>query len=179
MVPPCSSPPWQNTDDTCESGLFQASTAASEGFNDTFTWVALLTAIGIVVAAVHRWRDKRAKLLEKDYVVLDKVVVELDTLQSMTATHADLDGLRRELSLVKQAAKRFPKIPFGTVVATVEAYQTTVLSTECAKRLTKRISDKKSVTEALDLSRQQGAKIADIRAAVNTAQRIIDRRLRR
>ncbi|WP_172387872.1 hypothetical protein [Streptomyces sp. MNP-20] len=179
MVPPCSSFPWQNTDDTCESGLFQASTAASGGFNDTFTWVALLTAIGLVAAAVYRWRDKRAKLLEKDYVVLDKVVVELDTLQSLAATHADLDGLKRELSLVRQAQKRFPKIPFGAVVATIEAYQTTVLSTECAKRLTKRISDKKSVTEALELSRQQGAKIADIRVAINSAQRVIDRRLRR
>ncbi|MFJ8510431.1 hypothetical protein [Streptomyces avermitilis] len=134
---------------------------------------------GILITAVYRRRDKPAKQLEQDYGVLDKVVVELDKLADKTATKDDVKELKELLSIVKQAARRFSKIPFQTVVATIETYEKTTITEECARNLAKVLTDKKSVDEALKLSREQGARITEIRTAIHDVQRIIDRLLRR
>jgi hypothetical protein len=177
---PCITPlPWQNSGYAHEKYLIQASASAADGFSNSFTWAALITALGMLLGVVYRWYDKRNKQLEKDYALLDEVVVELDKLAVKAATKDDLYRLKELLSLIKQAERRFPKILFGTVVATIEAYEKSALTKECAKGLTRVLTDKKSVNAALELSRQQGARIADIRTAVNTVQRDIDRQLRR
>ncbi|MGW1169095.1 hypothetical protein [Streptomyces sp. NPDC002550] len=49
---------------------------------------------------------------------------------------------------------------------------------ECAKKLTKVLTNKKYVDEALKLSHEQGARIADIRAANDTAQLLTNRKLK-
>ncbi|MGW2426501.1 hypothetical protein ACWC0C_46280 [Streptomyces sp. NPDC001709] len=90
-----------------------------------------------------------------------------------------MKGLNELLSLVKQAEHPFPDIPFGTVVATIEAYEKTAITQECAKKLTKVLTNKKYVGEALKLSHEQGARIADIRSAIDTAQLTIHRKLKR
>lgn len=79
-----------------------------------------------------------------------------------------MDGLDDLLQGIKQAERRFPEIPLGTVVA----YETTMLSKECAKKL------KKTVDTALEATRQQGIRIAANRSAIDDVQRIIDRILK-
>ncbi|MGW7134360.1 hypothetical protein ACWGIA_39310 [Streptomyces bobili] len=135
--------------------------------------------IAIIVAFIYRWIDKRAALLEQDCAIVVKLTVELDRLAETTATKSDLKELKKLLSLLKQAELRFPKIPFGTIVATIEMYEKTVISEESAKRLKRVLSNKKLVDEALKRSREQGVKIADIRAAIETVQSIINRKLKR
>ncbi|MEH0543223.1 hypothetical protein QA802_09115 [Streptomyces sp. B21-105] len=64
--------------------------------------------------------------------------------------------------------------PFDSVVAYIDAYHKTVLPDCFGKKLTiKRIA----LEDLLELSRQQGAAIVEIRAAIDTTQREIDRRI--
>ncbi|CAM5480066.1 hypothetical protein SMICM17S_00947 [Streptomyces microflavus] len=181
---PCSySFPWPNAEYVWRSSPLQASAAADAGFAGSFTWAALVTAIGIVLTAVlafvHRWFDKRAKLLEQDGAVVVRLSAEVNRLAKKTATEDDLGEIKELLSLLKQAERRFPRIPFGTIVATVEVYEKAVISEECAKALKRVLANRKFVDEALKLSREQGVRLAAVRAAIETVQRIIDRKLRR
>lgn len=177
---PCSSPfPWHNAGYVCHSGLVQASSQAGGGFNDTFTWAALIGFITLATAFVFRWLDKRAKQLGESLEILDKVVVELDTLSEKTAKKDDLKDLKELRSLLKQYERRFKNIPFGTVVVTIETYEKIAITDECAKRLTRLLANKKYVEEALKLSREQGSRSTDIRSAIEDVQHVINRKLRR
>ncbi|MEH0420530.1 hypothetical protein [Streptomyces sp. B21-083] len=179
-MPSLSSFPQQNAGHAFLESLTRASGTASDGgFNSTFTWAALIAVVAVIAAFVYRWFDKIAKLLEKASVTLDALVVELDKLADKTAKKADLEELKELLSRVKQDERRFPKIPFGTIVATIEAYEKTTVTEECAKRLTRVLANRRYVDEALKLSREQGTRIADIRAAINDVQRVINRKLLR
>ncbi|MBZ9596456.1 hypothetical protein NRK68_14720 [Streptomyces yangpuensis] len=161
----------------------QATFSATSGFSGSFTWAALLAAVTLAVSVyftvVHRRRDRRFAQLAEDYRLLDEIAVVLGGLEEITATKDDLRGLKSLMVGVRQAEMRFPEVPFGPVAAAIEAYEKTALSAECAKKLTKKLSDSRSVIEALERSRRQGARIADIRSSINVAQRAIERLLRR
>ncbi|MER6375911.1 hypothetical protein ABT255_48125 [Streptomyces mirabilis] len=153
--------------------LFQASGTAGGGLSSSWTWAAVFTGVGIVIGVyftvVHRRRDKLAKLLEPVDLLLDDTAVALDELTTVPVVKDDLKKLGELCSRIEQAEKAFPSIPFGTVVATIEAYEKTVLPNDFAKKLTK----KETADEILDLSRQQGIRIAAVQTAIDTVQGII------
>ncbi|MGI5192188.1 hypothetical protein ACQEVY_00785 [Streptomyces sp. CA-288835] len=120
-----------------------------------------------------RKRDRRASELKPDYELLDNVAVLLDNLESLPVTKADIKSLDEQCSRIKQAEKRWPKIAFGTIVANLIKYETTVLPDDFAKKLTRK---KASLEELLTLSRQQGAALAGVRTAIDAVQRDIEQR---
>ncbi|MFJ9154281.1 hypothetical protein ACIRP7_41000 [Streptomyces sp. NPDC102270] len=118
-------------------------------------------------------RTKQAKRFQADYGLLNETVVILDKLASTAAQKADLTTLSELLSRIKQAERRFPELPLGTVVVYIDAYRKTTLPEDFRRKLSaKRIL----VDDLLDLSRQQGAAIAGALAAIATVQSEIDRR---
>ncbi|MFI8301371.1 hypothetical protein ACIGCZ_36285 [Streptomyces nigra] len=178
-MPTYSSPLWQNSSLVWQKAHVQASSSGGGGFNSTFTWAALLAIVALVLTYLYRRFDQTAKQLEQESVVLGKMLTELDNLADTVVTEADLKELKTLLSLVKQGEERFPKMGFGTIVATVEAYEKTAISEECAKKINKILLDKKSRDEALRLSREQGLWLDRSRSAIKAVRSVIDRRLRR
>jgi hypothetical protein len=177
---PCpTSFPIRNAQYLCSDLLLQAS-ESGDGFSNSLTWAAVIALVGILIGScltiVHRRRDKEAKRLRPDYELLDDTVVLLDKLATIPATKVDLAELGEQCSRIKQAERRSPTIPFGTVVAYIEAYEKTTLPNDFAKRLLK---NKDFLDECLKLSRQQGAAIEAALAAIASAQRTIERRTRR
>lgn len=152
---------------------------ATGGFGGSLTWAAVFGAISVLVAGyfgvVHRLRDKFAKRIEPDYLLLDDLVVAIDKLAAVSATRTDLAELDELRSRVEQAEQRFLRVPFGMVVAALEAYEEAVLPDDYGKKLAK----KKTADEILELCRRQGAAIEVIRAAIVTVQRDIERRTKR
>lgn len=111
--------------------------------------------------------------LQADYELLNETVVLLDKLAGTTAQKEDLTKLGELLSRIKQAERRFPDLPFGTVVAHLDAYRKTPLPDDFQRKLTSR---RILLDDLLDLSRQQGAATANALAAISTVQEEIDRR---
>jgi hypothetical protein len=72
-------------------------------------------------------RTKQAKRFQADYELLSETVVILDKLVGTAAQKTDLTTLSELLSRIKQAERRFPELPPGTVVATIDAYRKTTL----------------------------------------------------
>ncbi|MFD5013786.1 hypothetical protein [Streptomyces chartreusis] len=152
----------------------------AEGFSSTWTWAAALSLAGLLVGLcfsveqVRRSRKaKEAARLRPDYDMLDEVVVAAGKLEGLAAEKADLAPLKELRSRVKQAERRSPDLPFGEVVARIDVYQKTVLP-DCFRR---KLSGKRiTLDELLELSRQQGATLTEIRGACNTVQQEIDRR---
>jgi hypothetical protein len=156
------------------------SNAPQEGFNSTWTWTAaigLVTLLVTVYFSVDQLRKRKkateAKRLKPDYDLLDEVVVVLGKLEALPAQKADLAPLSELRSRVKQAERRSPDLPFGEVVARIDVYQKTVLPDCFGKKLT---SKRVTLDELLELSRQQGAALAEVRVACDAVQVEIDRR---
>ncbi|MFJ9026558.1 hypothetical protein ACIRPU_42450 [Streptomyces sp. NPDC102259] len=156
------------------------SDATQDTFTSSWTWTAV---VGLATLAITTYfsidqvrksqRTKQAKRFQPDYELLNETVVLLDKLASTAAQRADLAKLCELLSRIKQAERRFPELPLGTVVAQIDAYRKTTLPDDFRRKLsTKRIL----LDDLLDLSRQQGAAIAGALAAIGTAQNEIDRR---
>ncbi|MFE9687829.1 hypothetical protein [Streptomyces sp. NPDC006285] len=153
---------------------------SQEPFSNTWTWAA---AIGLATLAVttifsvdqvrKNHRAKEAKRLQPDYELLSETVVVLDKLAGTATQKADQAKLCELLSRIKQAERRFPDLPFGAVVAYLDAYKKTALPDDFQRKLT---SKKTTLDELLDLSRQQGATITGALAAIGTVQNEIDRR---
>lgn len=174
MVPCTASLPARNALPSCGRNLlFQASSTAGGGLNNSWTWAAVFTGIGIVIGVyftiVHRRRDKLAKLLEPVDLLLDDTAVALDKLATVPAVKDDLTTLGELCSRIEQAEKAFPSIPFGTVVATIEAYEKTALPNDFTKKLT----PVETAEEILGLCRQQGLRIAAVQTAIDTVQAIV------
>jgi hypothetical protein len=68
-------------------------------------------------------RAKRAKRFQPDYELLNETVVILDKLAGAAAQKTDLTKLSELLSRIKQAERRFPELPLGTVVAHIDTYR--------------------------------------------------------
>ncbi|UAX58510.1 hypothetical protein K5X85_36005 (plasmid) [Streptomyces sp. A144] len=120
-----------------------------------------------------RNRAKEAQRYQPDYTLLDETVVELEKLFGIAARKTDATRLYELLSRIKQAERRFPNLPFGTVVAHIDAYKKTTLPDDFTRKLT---TTKLSADTLLDLSRQQGATITAALAAIAAVQAEIDRR---
>lgn len=160
--------------------MLGSSTPQDIDFSSTWTWAAAIGAAGLLVGfyfsvdQVRRHRkDKEAARLKPDYDLLDEVVVVIGKLEGMPAQKADLSALNELRSRVKQAERRSPDLAFGEVVARIDIYQKTVLPDCFRKKLTGKRID---LDELLDLSRQQGAALTEIRNACDAVQREIDRR---
>jgi hypothetical protein len=154
------------------------SDATQDTFTSSWTWAAV---IGLATLAVTTYfsidqlrkskRTRQAKRFQADYELLDETVVVLDKLAGTAAQKADLTTLGELLSRIKQAERRFPELPLGTVVAHIDAYRKTTLPDDFRRKLSTKLVD-----DLLDLSRQQGAAIAGALAAIATVQSEIDRR---
>jgi hypothetical protein len=154
--------------------------ATQDTFTSSWTWAA---AIGLATLAVTTYfsidqlrkskRTRQAKRFQADYELLDETVVVLDKLAGSAAQKADLTTLCELLSRIKQAERRFPDLPLGTVVAHIDAYRKTTLPDDFRRKLSaKRVP----LDDLLDLSRQQGTTIAKALASIATVQSEIDRR---
>lgn len=169
----------ENASSSC-TRLILGSDASQGTFPGTWTWpaviglAALLTSTYFSVDQIRKSkRAKQAKRFQPDYELLDETVVLLDKLAGTAAQKADLTKLSELLSRIKQAERRFPDLPLGTVVAHIDAYRKTSLPDDFQRKLTgKRIL----LDDLLDLSRQQGAAIANALAAISAVQNEIDRR---
>ncbi|MFC8201671.1 hypothetical protein ACFUTV_40780 [Streptomyces sp. NPDC057298] len=156
------------------------SNTPQEGFDSTWTWTAAVGVITLLVTtyfSVEQLRKRKktaeAKRLKPDYDLLDEVVVVVGKLEALPAQKADLALLNELRSRVKQAERRAPDLPFGDVVARIDVYQKTMLPDCFGKKLAgKRVA----LDELLELSRQQGAALTEIRAACDAVQLDIDRR---
>lgn len=156
------------------------SDANQDTLTSSWTWTAI---IGLATLAVTTYfsidqvrksqRNKQAKRFQPVYELLNETIVILDKLATTAAQKSDLTKLGELLSLLKQAERRFPELPLGTVVAHIDAYRKITLPDDFRRKLTaKRIL----LDDLLDLSRQQGAAIAGALAAIGTAQSEVDRR---
>jgi hypothetical protein len=106
-------------------------------------------------------------------LLLNETVVILDKLAGTAAQKTDLTKLSELLSRIKQAERRFPELPLGTVVAHIDTYRKATLPDDFRRKLSgKRIL----LDDLLDLSRQQGAAIASALTAIGAVQNEIDRR---
>ena len=150
------------------------------GFSSTWTWAAAISLRGLLVGLyfsveqVQRFRKaKEATRLKPDYDLLDEIAVILDKLAGVPAQKVDLAALNEMRSRVRQAERRTPTLPFGSVVAHIDSYQKTILPDCFTKRLT---SKKITLEDLLDLSRQQGAALVEIRTAIEAVQQEIERR---
>ncbi|MFF7954064.1 hypothetical protein [Streptomyces griseorubiginosus] len=125
---------------------------------------------------VRRYRKgKEAARLKPDYDLLDEVVVATGKMEGVSAEKSDLVPMKELRSRVERAERRSPDLPFGEVVARIDAYEKTVLPDFHSKKLA---GKKVSLSDLLDLSRQQGSALAEIRSACDRVQREIDRRIK-
>ncbi|MCZ9349125.1 hypothetical protein NGM36_04840 [Streptomyces mutabilis] len=159
--------------------LILGSDAPSSTFTSSWTVAAVVALVGVIVSAYFsvdqvrkNKRAKQAKRLQPDYDLLNETVVVLDKLAGTAATKADLTKLGELLSRIKQAERRFPELPLGTVVAHIDAYRKTVLPDDFHRRL---VGKRIVLDDLLDLSRQQGAAITHAVAAIAAVQNEIDR----
>ncbi|MEU3901913.1 hypothetical protein [Streptomyces sp. NPDC045251] len=149
-------------------------------FPSSWTWTAVVGLAALVISTYFSidqvrksQRAKQAKRFQSDYELLNETVVLLDKLAGTVAVKDDLTRLGELLSRIKQAERRFPELPLGTVVAHIDTYRKTPLPDEYQRKLTgKRVV----LDDLLDLSRQQGAAIAGALAAIGAVQNEIDRR---
>ncbi|GGV50807.1 hypothetical protein GCM10010293_62110 [Streptomyces griseoflavus] len=169
----------ENASSSC-TRLILGSDASPGTFPSTWTWAAaislaaLLTSTYFSVYQIRKSkRAKQTKRFQPDYDLLDETVVLLDKLAGTTAHKTDLTRLGELLSRIKQAERRFPDLPLGTVVAHIDAYRKTPLPDDFQRKLaTKKIP----LDDLLNLSRQQGAAIANALTAISAVQNEIDRR---
>ncbi|MEU3855683.1 hypothetical protein [Streptomyces sp. NPDC029554] len=174
--------PSQSTESTSRScaRLILGNDASQGTFTSSWTWAALIGLIALVISTYFSidqlrksQRTKQAKRYRSDYELLSETVVLLDKLAGTAVQKTDLTQLSELLSRIKQAERRFPELPLGTVVAHIDAYKKTALPHDFHRKLAaKRIV----LDDLLDLSRQQGAAIADALTAIGTVQNEIDRR---
>lgn len=169
----------ENASSSC-ARLILGNDASQGTFPSTWTWTAvvglaaLITSTYFSVDQIRKSkRAKQARRFQPDYELLDETVVLLDKLAGTTAQKADLTRLGELLSRIKQAERRFPELPLGTVVAHIDAYRKTPLPDDYHRKL---ISKRIVLDNLLDLSRQQGAAIASALAAISAVQSEIDRR---
>jgi hypothetical protein len=169
----------ENTSSSC-ARLILGSSAPQ--LPSSWTWTAVIGLAALILSTYFSidqvrksQRAKQAKRYQSDYELLDETVVLLDKLAGTTAQKADLTKLGELLSRIKQAERRFPELPLGTVVAHIDAYRKTPLPDDFQRKLAgKRIL----LDNLLDLSRQQGAAIASALAAISAVQNEIDHRTR-
>ncbi|WP_055606655.1 hypothetical protein [Streptomyces prasinus] len=169
----------ENASSSC-ARLILGSGASQGAFPSTWTWTAVLGLAALISSTYFSIdqvrkskRAKQAKRFQADYELLDETVVLLDKLAGTTAQKEDLTKLGELLSRIKQAERRFPDLPLGTVVAHIDAYRKTPLPDDFQRKLTSR---RIRLDDLLDLSRQQGAATANALAAISTVQEEIDRR---
>ncbi|MEU6687764.1 hypothetical protein [Streptomyces sp. NPDC046832] len=164
---------------TC-ARLILGSDASRDTFTNSWTWAAVIGLAALIVSTYFSTdqlrksqRSKQAKRYKSDYELLSETVVVLDKLAGTAAQKTDLTKLSELLSRIKQAERRFPELPLGTVVAHLDTYRKITLPDDFHRKLTaKRIL----LDDLLDLSRQQGAAIAGALAAIGAVQNQIERR---
>ncbi|MGD6211174.1 hypothetical protein QUV70_22490, partial [Xanthomonas citri pv. citri] len=138
-------------------------------FTSSWTWTAVIGLAAFIASTYFSIdkvrksrRAKQAKRYQADYDLLDETVVVLDKLAGIAVQKADMVKLSELLSRIKQAERRFPNLPFGRVVADIDAYKKTPLPDDFHRKLGSR---RVALDDLLDLSRLQGAAIASALAA--------------
>ncbi|KOV94525.1 hypothetical protein ADK65_31475 [Streptomyces sp. NRRL B-1140] len=169
----------ENASHSC-ARLILGNDASQSAFTSSWTWATLIGLIALVVSTYFSidqlrksQRTKQAKRYQSDYELLSETVVLLDKLAGTAVVKRDLTKVSELLSRIKQAERRFPELPLGTVVAHLDTYKTTALPDDFSRKLTAR---RIVLDDLLDLSRQQGAAITDALTAIRTVQNEIDRR---
>ncbi|MEV5762557.1 hypothetical protein AB0L61_38045 [Streptomyces tendae] len=175
----CSAPQLAESASSSCARLILGSGASQDAFPSTWTWTAVVGLAALIISTYFSidqvrksQRAKQAKRFQPDYELLDETVVLLDKLAGTPAQKADLTSLGELLSRIKQAERRFPELPLGTVVAHIDAYRKTPLPDDFHRKVT---SKRIPLDDLLDLSRQQGASIASALTAISAVQNEIDR----
>ncbi|MFF5106374.1 hypothetical protein [Streptomyces sp. NPDC000134] len=157
-----------------------SSDTAQDTFSSSWTWAAVVGLITLAVTTCFsidqvrkNQRAKEAKRYQADYELLNETIVVLDKLAGTAAQRTDLGTLNELLSRIKQAERRFPFLPFGAVVAHLDAYRKAALPDDFRRKVTGR---KVPLERVLDLSRQQGIAITGALTAIGEVQSEIDRR---
>ncbi|MER5886490.1 hypothetical protein ABT160_21925 [Streptomyces sp. NPDC001941] len=157
--------------------------ATDGGFDGTFTLTSLTATICVLIALVVnlvlRRLDNRARLLKDVDTVLGELGLECGRLAGRTVTKADLATFADLLNAIRDGQARFPALPLAAVVATGGAYEHAAISEECSRRLNRAFARKKSVGEGLRHTREQAAKLADVRMAVGIARAAVMVKLKR
>ncbi|MFI6858168.1 hypothetical protein [Streptomyces sp. NPDC050416] len=176
----CSAPQLtENSSQSC-ARLLLGGDVSHDAFTSSWTWAAVIGLAALIISTYFSvdqvrksHRAKQAKRFQSDYELLNETVVLLDKLASTAAQKTDLIKLGELHSRIKQAERRFPELPLGTVVAHLDAYRKTTLPDDFRRKVTVK---RTLLDELLNLSRQQGAAIASAQAAIGTVQKEIDRR---
>ncbi|MFK0174220.1 hypothetical protein ACIQU5_36225 [Streptomyces sp. NPDC090306] len=150
------------------------------GTPSTWSWSGLIAAaalVGSTYFSIDRIRrskqGKQARRFQSDYELLNQTVVLLDKLTGTAAQKGDLIALGELLSRIKQAERRFPELPLGSVVAHLNIYREAPLPDDYQRKLT---GKKIALDDLLALSRQQGAALAGALTAISAVHAEIDRR---
>ncbi|MFF9336972.1 hypothetical protein [Streptomyces albogriseolus] len=169
----------ENASSSC-ARLILGNDAPQGTFPSTWTWTAVVGLATLIISTYFSIdqvrkskRAKQARLFQSDYELLNETVVLLDKLAGIPVQKADLARLGELLSRIKQAERRFPELPLGTVVAHIDTYKKIPLPDDFHRKL---VGKRILLDELLDLSRQQGAAITGALAAIAAVQNEIDRR---
>lgn len=163
--------------------LAKAGDTAGGGFSSTWTWAAVIALaalfVGTWLTVNHRRRDQLAQWLQPGYDTASETRILLDRLSLTTAVEsvtADLRELVDMVSRLRIAEQRSPKLPFGVIVAELEAYRASALPPDYAGKLA---VDDTLLDSYLDLARTQGARLEAARAAIVVVQGMIEKRTRK
>ncbi|MFE1839520.1 hypothetical protein [Streptomyces sviceus] len=156
---------------------------AGGGLSSTWTWAAVIALTALIVGTWltvdHRRRDRLAQWLQPGYETASETRILLERLALSTAVEGvtpELGGLVDMVSKLRIAEQRSPKLPFGVIVAELEAYQANLLPPDHAAKLA---VDDTLLDAYLDLARMQGVRLEAARAAIVVVQGLIEKRTRR
>ncbi|MEU0028350.1 hypothetical protein [Streptomyces sp. NPDC006335] len=163
--------------------LAKAGDTAGGGLSSTWTWAAVIAlvslAVGTWLTVNHRRRDRLAQWLQPGYDTASETRILLDRLSLTTAVEGVTAELRVLVDLVSKlriAEQRSPKLPFGVIVAELEAYRANVLPPDHAAKLA---VDDSLLDGYLALARMQGVRLEAARAAIVVVQGLIERQTRK
>ncbi|WP_158694442.1 hypothetical protein [Streptomyces canus] len=163
--------------------LAKAGDTAGGGFSSTWSWAAVIALAALLVGTWltvnHRRRDRLAKWLQPGYDTASETRILLDRLSLTTAVEgvtAELPVLVDLVSKLRIAEQRSPKLPFGVIVAELEAYRANLLPPDYAAKLA---VDDSLLEGYLALARMQGVRLEAARAAIVVVQGLIEKRTRK
>ncbi|MFF7564850.1 hypothetical protein ACFZB4_33395 [Streptomyces pseudovenezuelae] len=163
--------------------LAKAGDTTGGGFSSTWSWAAVIALAALLVGAWftvdHRRRDRLTQWLQPGYDTASETRILLDRLSLTVAVEgvtAELRVLVDLISKLRIAEQRSPKLPFGVIVAELEAYRANVLPPHYADKLA---VDDSLLDGYLALARMQGVRLEAARAAIVVVQSLIERQTRK
>ncbi|WP_330335386.1 hypothetical protein OHS33_37500 (plasmid) [Streptomyces sp. NBC_00536] len=139
--------------------------------------VALVVSTWLVVD--NRRRDRAVRWHQPDYDTSSGALLVLNRLSLTTAVEGVTPELRELVDVVSRlriAEQHSPDLPFGVIVAELEAYRVNVLPERHADRLA---ADGRLFDDYLALARAQGIRLEAARTGIAHVQRKIEKRTRK